>query len=297
MNRLNPLNDYIFKRLMEEPDLLIIFLNAVLDAKDQKRLISVEIINNKELTAELIYDKASRLDVWAQTADGMQINIEVQLTNQRNMDKRTIFYWGKLFLDGIKQGEDYKNLAKVITVNLLDFEYLELDKFHTKYHLWEDEEKQYMLTDLIEIHFVELPKFKRLAQKDFKGNPLHRWLKFLDQTTSEEELKELSEMDQAIRNAEAKLEYLSSDAETIALYRAREATLHERANMINSAKEEGREEGREKGKIEGLKEGKIKGKLEMAKNFLLMGMDIETVAKAAELPVEKIIALQKSPLN
>jgi predicted transposase/invertase (TIGR01784 family) len=81
------------------------------------------------------------------------------------------------------------------------------------------------------------------------------------------------------------LEYLSSDAETIALYRAREATLHERANMINSAKEEGREEG------------KIEGKLEMVKNFLLMGMDIETVAKATELPVEKIIALQKSPLN
>jgi hypothetical protein len=45
-------------------------------------------------------------------------------------------------------------------------------------------------------------------------------------------------MDQTIKNAEAKLELLSSDAETIALYRAREATLHERANMINSAKEE-----------------------------------------------------------
>jgi predicted transposase/invertase (TIGR01784 family) len=53
----------------------------------------------------------------------------------------------------------------------------------------------------------------------------------------------------------------------------------------------------EKGRQEGLKEGKIEGKLEMAKNFLLMGMDIETVAKAAELPVEKIMALQKSPLN
>jgi predicted transposase/invertase (TIGR01784 family) len=285
MNRLNPLNDYIFKRLMEEPDMLIVFLNAVLDAKDQKRLISVEIINNKELTAELIYDKASRLDVWAKTADGMQINIEVQLTNQRNMDKRTIFYWGKLFLDGIKKGEDYKNLAKVITVNLLDFEYLKLDKFHTKYHLWEDDEKQYLLTDLIEIHLIELPKFKRLTQKDYKGNPLHRWLKFLDQNTTEEELRELSEMDQTIKNAEVKLEYLSSDAETLAIYRAREATLHERANMINSAKEEGREEG------------KIEGKLETAKNFLLMGIEVETIAKGTGLPIEKIVKLRKSMVN
>jgi predicted transposase/invertase (TIGR01784 family) len=96
-------------------------------------------------------------------------------------------------------------------------------------------------------------------------------------------------MDQTIKNAEAKLEYLSSDAETIALYRAREATLHERANMINSAKEEGREEGR----IEGEKAGKLK----TAKNLLLMGMEPETVAKCTELPVEKITELQKSVLN
>jgi predicted transposase/invertase (TIGR01784 family) len=83
MDRLNPLNDYIFKRLMEETDHLIAFLNAVLDAKDQQRLIS----------AEMIYDKASRLDVWAKTADGMQLNIEVQLTNQNNMDCPSLFAW------------------------------------------------------------------------------------------------------------------------------------------------------------------------------------------------------------
>jgi predicted transposase/invertase (TIGR01784 family) len=237
----------------------------------------LEIINNKELTGEMISDKTSRLDVWAKTADGMQLNIEVQLTNQHNMDKRTIFYWGKLFLDGIKQGEDYSKLAKVITVNLLDFEYLKLDRFHTKYHLWEDEEKQYLLTDLIEIHFVELPKFIRLAQKDLKGNPLHRWLKFLDKNTSAEELKELSEMDQAIKNAEAKLEYLSSDAETVALYRAREATLHERANMINSAKEE--------------------ANLKTAGNLLLMGISIQDIAKATGLDIAQIKELKKNSQN
>jgi hypothetical protein len=39
MNRLNPLNDYIFKRLMEETESLIVFLNSVLSAKDQQRLV------------------------------------------------------------------------------------------------------------------------------------------------------------------------------------------------------------------------------------------------------------------
>ncbi len=43
-------------------------------------------------------------------------------------------------------------------------------------------------------------------------------------------------MDSAIKRAEKKLEYLSSDAETLALYKAREDSLHERTNMISSAK-------------------------------------------------------------
>jgi predicted transposase/invertase (TIGR01784 family) len=76
MERLNPLNDYIFKRLMEDTDRLIAFLNAVLDAKDQKILVSLEIIENKELTREMITDKAGRLDVRAKTADGTQLTLK-----------------------------------------------------------------------------------------------------------------------------------------------------------------------------------------------------------------------------
>lgn len=52
-----------------------------------------------------------------------------------------MFYWGKLFLEGIKKGEDYINLTKVITINILDFDYLDIEKFHSKYHLWEDSEE------------------------------------------------------------------------------------------------------------------------------------------------------------
>lgn len=256
----------------ESKDNLIAFLNAVLDTEDRRKLVSLEIIDNKELTKEMIYDKAGRLDVRAKTADGMQLDIEVQLTNQHNMDKRTMFYWGKLFLEGIKKGDDYINLSKVITINILDFNYLDIDKFHSKYHLWEDEEESYLLSDLIEIHFIEMPKFRCFAKKDLKGNALHRWLKFFDKMLSEEELKELIEMDSAIKRAEKKLEYLSSDKEAIELYQARENALHERANMISSAKAE----------------GQVEKALQVAKNMLASGIDIETISKFTEMPVEEL---------
>ena len=73
MQRLKPLNDYIFKKLFGEnevKDNLIAFLNAVLDRKDKKRLVTLEIVDNKELTREFVTDKTAILDVRAKTEDG-----------------------------------------------------------------------------------------------------------------------------------------------------------------------------------------------------------------------------------
>lgn len=234
-------------------------------------------IDNKELTRELISDKTAILDVRAKTEDGTQIDIEVQLTNQHNMDKRTLFYWGKLFNENISKGEDYRNLKKVITINILDFDYINLDKFHTKFHLWEDEIKDYMLTDLVEIHFLELPKFNNLEEKNLKEDRLQRWLTFFNSDISEEKLKELMEMDKDIKRAEERLEYLSSDKETIDIYKAREKSLHERANMISSAMEE----------------GENKKALEIIKNSLMQGLSVDIISKITGKTVDEIEKIKK----
>lgn len=191
------------------------------------------------------------------------------------MDKRTIWYWGRIFNEGIKIGEDYKKLCKVITINIVDFEYVKIEnKFHTTFHLWEDEAKEYMLTDLIEIHFIDVAKFRKLSVKNLKEDKLQRWLTFFKEDISEEELKELMEMDEDIKKAEEKIEYLSSDPKTIELYKVRERSLHDRMNMINGAKEE--------------------GKAEVAKNLLQMGMNILDVIKATGLKEEDIKRIKEN---
>ena len=242
MERLKPLNDFVFKKVFgeeETKDNLIALLNAILSPKDRDKLVTLEIVENKELTPELIKDKTGIIDVRAKTSDGTQLEIEVQLTNQQNMDKRTLWYWGEIYSEGIKKGEDYKKLKKVITINIVDFEYIKIaDKFHTTFHLREDEYKDYMLTDIVEIHFIEMEKFRKLTNKNLKEDKLQRWLSFLREDISKEELKELMDMDVDIKKAEEKIEYLSSDPKTLSLYRARERSLHDRANMISSAKEE-----------------------------------------------------------
>ena len=278
MRKIKPLNDFIFKKLFGEKgneDILEAFINAVLSRTNKGPITGVEIIENKELTKELIGDKTGIIDVRAKTLNGEQIDIEVQLTNQGNMDKRTLFYWGKLYLENIKKGEDYKELEKVITINILDFEFLDTINYQSSFHLWEDIDKEYMLTDLIEIHFLELPKFIKKESKNFKENPIERWLAFLEEDTSETMLKELMSMEPAIKKAEDKLEYLSSDEETMNIYWERERSLHERANMISSAEERGFD----------------KAMNEVAKSLLDV-LDNETIASKTGLSLEDIIKLR-----
>ena len=279
MRKVKPLNDFIFKKIFGEKgneDILISFINAVLKRTKKEPIVEIEIIDNKQLTKELILDKTGIIDVRAKTSKGENIDIEVQLTDQGNMDKRTLFYLGKMYLENIKQGEDYTSLEKVITINILDFEFLGTESYQSSFHLWEDLEKDYMLTDVVEIHFLELPKFRKKKDKDYRDNAIERWLMFLEKDISETTLKELMSLDTAIEKAEQKIEYLSSDEEAMRIYYERERSLHERANMISSAEERGREEG-------DINRAKI-----AIRNMLSKGMSKELISEMLEVSVELI---------
>ncbi|MDB2118306.1 Rpn family recombination-promoting nuclease/putative transposase [Clostridium paraputrificum] len=280
MRKVKPLNDFIFKKIFGEKgneDILIAFINAVLKRTKKEQIVEVEIIDNKQLTKELILDKTGIIDVRAKTSKGENIDIEVQLTDQGNMDKRTLFYWGKMYLENIKQGQDYTSLEKVITINILDFEFLGTESYQSSFHLWEDIEKDYMLTDVVEIHFLELPKFRKKKDKDYRENAIERWLMFLEKDTPETTLKELMSLDTAIEKAEQKIEYLSSDEETMRIYYERERSLHERANMISSAEERG-----------DLNRAKI-----AIRNMLSKGMSKELISEMLEVSIDLVEEVYK----
>jgi predicted transposase/invertase (TIGR01784 family) len=144
------------------------------------------------------------------------------------MIKRTLFYWSRLYSSQIKKGENYKNLNKTITINILNFNYIESEKYHTVYHLYEDDEKT-MLTDILEIHFVELLKF--LDKNPELNNNLNKRLAFL--TKPEKEVMEVVEMGEpAIRKAITVLDMLSRDPETVRLAELRMKKILDEKSMI-----------------------------------------------------------------
>ena len=246
MERLNPLNDYLFLKLMGEEGnevQCLAFLNAVLDYKSKKPVKLLKILENKTFTADVIGEKTSILDVRVETDAGEKINIEVQLKDLHNMENRTLFYWGREFTKGISEGDDYTKLPKVITINIVNFDNIKIDNFHTCFHLWEDDDKNYMLTDVLEIHFINMIKFKKLKTGDIANNDLERWLTFLDKDTPEEVLKEVVKMDNAISKANDRLNFVSQDKEFLRAYHMREMALSDWTTGINTAMEKGRAEG------------------------------------------------------
>ncbi len=58
-----------------------------------------------------------------------------------------------------------------------------IEQYHSVFHLWEDAHKGCKLTDILEIHFLELPKFRK-ARPDL-GKPLDRWLIFIEDLPKE----------------------------------------------------------------------------------------------------------------
>ena len=100
--------------------------------------------------------------------------VEVQLKDLHNMEKRTLLHWGREFTKGISAGDDYKELPKVITINIVNFDNIKLDDFHTCFHLWEDDHRDYLLTDVLEIHFINMVKFRKYKTRDIVNNPLER---------------------------------------------------------------------------------------------------------------------------
>jgi predicted transposase/invertase (TIGR01784 family) len=283
---LNPKIDFVFKKIFgseEHPEILISFLNAVL--KPEKPIVSVE-IKNSDLEKEYIEDKFSRLDVKALTSNKEIINIEIQLKNEYNMIQRSLYYWSKLYEEQLSEGDRYDKLSRTVCINILDFKYLKNDRFHNGYRLKEIETNE-ELTDLQEIHFIEIPKLKRFESTEEIVDLLEGWVEFLRDPESEV-IRKLEMSNKEIREAKDELYRLSRNSKERELYYLREKSLRDEISALANAKE--------KGLKEGLKQGLFEGKLESARSFLDI-LDDDTIATKLNIDVDIIKKLRIEKLK
>ncbi|SHH89739.1 Rpn family recombination-promoting nuclease/putative transposase [Clostridium intestinale] len=123
----------------------------------------------------------------------------------------------------------------------------------------------------IEIHYLELPKLFESNIKKDENEDIIQWLMFLE-GKNKEGFEMLAEKNEKIKKAYGILEVISKDDIKRAAYEAREAELHDQMTRLKSAREEGRREE----------------KLINAKKLILLGVDVEIVAKGVGLSIDEV---------
>ena len=185
MSRISPRVDIAFKKIFgveENKDLLISLINSVVGAEGQ--VSDVTLLNPYNLK-NFKTDKLSILDIKARGLDGKLFNIEIQISDAADYDKRALYYWAKIYTEQLKVGEDYSKLSKAIGIHILNFASIpEAQRYHNIFHITEKESGLLYFKDL-ELHTIELTKFSNNYDEELVdivtkvNNALDMWLAFL----------------------------------------------------------------------------------------------------------------------
>ena len=278
---LSPKVDFVFKKIFgseENKSVLISFLNATL--KPKKEIVSVD-LKNTDIEKEYLKDKFSKLDVKATTSNKEIINIEIQLGDQYNMTQRTLYYWSKMYEEQMEQSDNYRKLSRTVCINILNYNYLDNDRLHNIYRLKEIETNE-ELTDICEIHFIEIPKLRHLDLKD-EADMLEVWVEFLRDPESEV-IRNVEMTNNDIKKAKDKLYKLSQSKEDRELYFLREKSIRDEISALSKAKEEG------------IQTGAKNKELEIAKNAIKNNLDDNTIKAITGLSLEEIKQIRNNKI-
>ena len=196
----NPMNDVLFKFIFgkdERKQVTIDFLNAVLDRHGAATIKDIQ-FQNSEIVPFYDDDKLTRLDIFCVTEEGLQIDVEVQIVDKKNMERRTLYYWSQMYLMNLTKGGKYQNLKPSITINILRYNIFPGEPAHSMYSIYNMETKRRLNEDM-ELHFLEVPKFQKKPVSEMTS--VERWLAYFSNKLDPKEMEELAMNEAAIQTA------------------------------------------------------------------------------------------------
>jgi len=125
--------DLVFKALMTadgDLELLASLLSCILDIDIHAHDI---VVTNTELSQAHQKGKLARIDVRVKLTDGQHINIEVQIEDEHNIEKRSIYYLSRLYTEQMASGMDFTDICPAIAINILDYNLLPYEQYHNVY--------------------------------------------------------------------------------------------------------------------------------------------------------------------
>ena len=295
MEKISPRVDVAFKKIFgveENKDLLISLINSIVGKEDQ--VLDITLLNPYN-PQNFRQDKLSILDIKAKGIDGKRFNIEIQISDEADYDKRALYYWAKLYTEQLKTAQDYSTLSKAIGIHILNFTSIpQAQNYHNVFHITEKENGFAYFKDL-ELHTIELNKFTCDSSEELQDivaktrNSLDIWLTFLtrhDLLKADNLPKELD--NDKLKKALKVLDVLNFSEEERELYEDHLKWLRIEANTLKKTAEKAKEEGI----AEGIEKGIEKRNIEVAINMIKQKLDNKLISSVTGLTLEEILKLK-----
>ncbi len=272
---IDKLNDLFVRYLLGKngnENMLEDMVNAALSDFNFEEVKDLEIVDPYNLS-ENIDLKESIIDIKAKTKDNQTVIIEIQLCGNMDFVKRIFYYISKNIVNEIKEGEDYKDIPRIISINLLNFnlDFGDEGQPHRCFKLIDTKNHNVDL-DFIQMHILEVQRFIEIIEKstidELKKNKLLTWMKFFTSKNLKAIEKELMEANPIMTKVIEEYKRFTSDEKLMRAYDARDAFLLGQKMMLNREREE--------------------EKKYIAKNLKNAGLDIKFISENTGLSIEEV---------
>jgi predicted transposase/invertase (TIGR01784 family) len=270
----DPKNDLAFKKIFgstKHKNILISFLNSILDFKDKQLIADVSLANPYQIP-KIPELKETILDIHATNRNGDTFIVEMQKKDLGDFTKRSLYYTSKAYVAQLPKGENYTLLKKVYFIGILNFNIFDNQNYISRHLIINQETNTQDLKDF-EFSFIELPKFtKELHQLN---TILDRWIYFLQNASNltiiPKEYENIEEFKEAFDIATQ----TSWDKRELEIYEYVSLKEFDEINALKTAEKKGIERGEHKKAID------------IARNLLDI-LDDETISTKTGLSVDVI---------
>lgn len=272
---INPFTDFGFKKIFgeeENKDLLVDFIQTLMPEKSN--ITTINYLKTEKLGRANTERKAI-FDLYCENDKGEKFIVELQRAEQDYFKERSIYYSTFAIQEQAKKGKWDYNWQGVYTIAIMDFSFTHsLHKNVKTQVVLYDEENGMVFTNKLKYIYLEMDKFKKSIEE--LETYYDKWLFIL------KNLHLLDEIPPELR--EKSFQKLFNVAE-IAKYNPKDRQTYENSlkyyrDMENSLDLQYKIGQKEKG-------------IEIAKNFILLGLNDELIVKGTGLSIEQIEALRK----
>jgi len=260
-----PLNNDVFMIFAKNKKFCEEFLRVILQ---DKKLIVVD--NEIQKYLPTIFSKNIVLDMLCKLKDGSIVNVEIQLSKEKEHAKRIFTYASKIKSYLTEKGKKYKNIKDVIVIYLT-----KEDIFKKRSTVYEVEMNVKTDRDKIVEKWDCGLKVYYVNTEGLTNKTINEYLKILtDKTTVNRKYKETSEIKESL--------YKTGGA---SMSKAMSAVIED---IRMESRDEWMNKGREEGMQQGIEQGSISVVLNMFKQKLI---DISTATKALNMTEKEFLKL------